>query len=57
MIAVVPGDAALVDVEPDARVRVDPGAEVRDADGDVIDAGKNGRAYSAWIINPVPRPS
>jgi len=43
MIAVGPGDAALVDVEPDARVRVDSGAEVRDADRDVIDAGENGR--------------
>jgi hypothetical protein len=44
MIAVVPGDAALVEVEPDATVRDYPGAEVRDADRDVIDARKNGRA-------------
>ncbi len=42
MIAVVPGDAALIDVEADARVRGYPGAEVRDADRDVIDAGENG---------------
>src|SRR2546425_3964930 len=46
MIAVVPGDAALVELEPDAPVGGDPGLEVRDADGDVIDAGKNGRASS-----------
>jgi len=56
MIAVVAGDAALLDVEPDARVRGYPRAEVRDADRDVVDAGKNGRAYSDWIINPVPQP-
>src|ERR1700704_4763497 len=43
-IAVVSGDAALVDFEPDAPVRGDPGLQVRDADGDVIDAGKNGCA-------------
>jgi hypothetical protein len=49
MIAVVAGDAALVDFEPDARVRGYPGAEVRDADGDVIDAGKNGRASSRRV--------
>jgi len=46
MIAVVPGYAAPVDLEADARVRVDPGLQIRDADGDVIDALKNGRAYS-----------
>jgi hypothetical protein len=57
MIAVVPGDAALVELEPDAPVSVDSGVEVRDADRDVIDARENGRAYSAWIINPVPQPS
>src|SRR5882672_5790364 len=50
MIAVVAGDAALVDVKAYARVRGYPGAEVRDADRDVIDARKNGRAYSAWIF-------
>ncbi len=50
MIAVVPRDAALVDVEPDATVRGYPGAEVRDADRDVIDARENSRAYSAWIF-------
>jgi hypothetical protein len=44
VIAVVSGYAALVDVEPDAPVRGDPGLQVRDADGDVIDAGKNGCA-------------
>ncbi|HEY6241152.1 MAG TPA: hypothetical protein VIW78_09965 [Burkholderiales bacterium] len=42
MIAVVPGDAVLVDLEPDATVRGYAGAEVRDADGDVIDALENG---------------
>src|SRR5882762_1473993 len=46
MIAVVPRDAARVDVEADARVRVDSGAEVRDAVGDVVDALENGRASS-----------
>ena len=56
MIAVVPGYAALVDVEADAPVGGYPGREVRDADRDVIDTGKNGRAYSAWITNPVPQP-
>jgi hypothetical protein len=56
MIAVVRGYAALVELEADAPVGVDPGLQVRDADGDVIDALKNGRAYSAWIINPVPQP-
>jgi hypothetical protein len=44
MIAVVPGDAALVELEADATVGGDPGAEVRDADGDVIDALENGCA-------------
>ena len=46
MIAVVAGDAALVELEADARVRGYAGAEVRDADCDVIDAGKNGRVSS-----------
>ena len=45
MIAVVAGDAALVDVEPDAPVRGDARAEVRDAYRDVIDALENGRAF------------
>ncbi len=49
-IAVVPGDAARVDVEPDATVRGDPGREVRGADGDVIDAGEN-RAYFRLFPN------
>jgi len=44
VIAVVPGDAALVELEADAAVGGDPGPQVRDADGDVIDAGKNGCA-------------
>jgi len=45
VIAVVAGYAARVDVEADAAVGGDPGREVRDADGDVIDAGKNGCAF------------
>jgi hypothetical protein len=49
MIAVVPGNPALVELEADARIRGYPGAEVRDADGDVIDAGKNGRASSRRV--------
>jgi hypothetical protein len=47
MVAVGPGDAALVDLEADACIRGDPGHEVRDADCDVIDARKNGCASSA----------
>ena len=46
VVAVVAGYAAVVDLEPDARVRGYPRAEVRDADRDVIDARKNGRASS-----------
>jgi len=42
VVAVVPRDAAVVDVESDARVRVDARLEVGDADRYVIDAGKNG---------------
>jgi hypothetical protein len=44
MIVVVPGDAALVDIEADATVGVDACREVRGADRDVIDARENGRA-------------
>src|SRR4029077_4909660 len=51
VVAVVPGDAALVDVEADASVGDDAGLEVRDADGDVVDALENG-PYSAWIFAP-----
>jgi len=45
VIAVVAGYAARVDVEADAAVGGDPVREVRDADGDVIDAGKNGCVF------------
>src|SRR6266478_2723974 len=40
-VAVVAGYAAVVDVEADATVGVDAGRDVRDADRDVVDAGKN----------------
>jgi hypothetical protein len=49
MIAVVAGNAAIVDVEPDAAVRVYPGGEVGDADGDVVDALENA-CYSAGNV-------
>jgi len=42
VVAVVAGHADVVDVEPDARVRVDARLEVGDADRYVFDAGKNG---------------
>jgi len=42
VVAVVPGDAVLVDVEADAPVGVAPGFQVRGADPDVVDAGENG---------------
>ncbi len=65
MIAVVPGDAALVELEADATVRGYPGREVRDADRDVVDARENGRLLRldfralhdiAHALQPVPRP-
>ena len=46
MVALVPRDAAVVDVESDARIRVDAGPQVGDADRYVIDAGENERASS-----------
>ena len=50
VVAVVPGNAAPVDVEADAPVGVAPGFQVRGADPDVVDARENGFTYSAWIF-------
>jgi len=43
VVAVASRDAAVVDVEPDARVRADAGLEIGDADRYVIDASKDSR--------------
>ena len=46
--------AARIDVEPDARVGVDPAPEVRDADHDVVDAGQHGGPSERCMLHPCP---
>ncbi len=43
--------AARIDVEPDARVGVDPSLEVRDADHDVVDAGQHVGSSERCILH------